>query len=138
MYTLDSSYNDGCNCHPEYQEVFEEVDTLKDLALATARSEHGRWSVKREDISVRRPLTDEEWEIFTEHLKDARIRVTLEKETVKRAEAKKKELNSLITRRMGLKRQLETLRSELTPDAIAGRQAVLDHIQTEIDHLASA
>jgi len=131
-FAIDSWYNDSCNCHPETHEVTGDGDTLRNLSDYVAAEECSRWAPKREEFTVRREFTNEEWDQFLSELADARIRWQLKQEAVaferKRA-GKRAVLSDKISRS---RTNLEMYRSELTAEALASREAAIRKLEKEL------
>jgi|WetSurSiteA1Bulk_404760.scaffolds.fasta_scaffold48487_1 hypothetical protein len=151
-YHIQSEYNDSCNCHPEMQEIEGDADTVEELATICARAQvhTGEWYApdKRYDFdkdikddcsvfSLRRPLTKEEWEAYLAALPAALEKVTEEhakerarKETEEKArKARGSKISSLAFK----KAELNRLRSDLTAEAIASREAVIKELEESLD-----
>lgn len=131
-FSIDSWYNNSCNCHPETHEVMGDGDTLRNLADYVAAEECSRWVPKREDFTVRRALTDEEWDQFMSELTDARIQLQLKQEAEafeRKRVGKRAVLSDKISR---YRVDLEMYRSELTAEAQASREAAIRVLEKEL------
>lgn len=135
MYSINSGYNDSCNCHPEYHEITDDCETLQRLADVVACEECKWWSPDRNDFYVRRDFTDQEWDDFCRELIDARFRreqkLAQEKKEREALQSKVRLLDKLSHARVSL----EIYRKELTPEAVSAREDAIKQIQKEIDKL---
>jgi len=130
-YCYTFSYNDSCNCHPEYQEEQCESDTIEGLAslVAQCAAGHPEQTVYASDVFFRQDITESERTIFTGVLEKEMAPAFAELSRKRESEARAKERASLQSKIRAKEDTLAKLLPDLTTEAVERRQAEIDEMR---------